>query len=247
MPPALPTPTCWPGTPEARTSPAPRCSPNIRARAADVTAAVGRAPRAHRSRCPSASAPTACPGGVGWLPLLTGVALVDAVRATTGIEAGVSGPTTSWSEPASWPASWPRWPRPTRSSWSAWPNVTLTAAEAPGSARHLTADAGRRGLDRDALGHAIPDRLGARIERWQCTPARTRRWWLTHTHSLTVGKAGCGAAIKSSAPQSEADNPAAAHRHRHHDVVTVSAGDIPPGAGELTQQRAGHHDPLESG
>ena len=32
------------------------------------------------------------PEAWGWLPLLTGVALVDAVRATTGIEAGVKWP-----------------------------------------------------------------------------------------------------------------------------------------------------------
>ena len=53
----------------------------------------------------------------GWLPLLTGVAVVDAVAEVTGVTAGLKWPNDVLVGTGSSRASSPRWPRPRR-SWS---------------------------------------------------------------------------------------------------------------------------------
>ena len=62
---------------------------------------------------PSAVPPTR----LGWLPLLTGVAVASAVREQTGVPAASSGLTTCWWGSGSWPGSWPRHTG-TRWSWA---------------------------------------------------------------------------------------------------------------------------------
>lgn len=104
----------------------------------------------------------------GWLPLLTGVALVDAVRQTTGIEAAVKWPNDVLvgdgklagilAEVAA--------PDPVIVVGLGL-NVTLTPEEAPDPRATSLAMLGATGLDRDALTVAILGGLSAAIRRWQ--------------------------------------------------------------------------------
>nr|WP_221220275.1 biotin--[acetyl-CoA-carboxylase] ligase [Mycolicibacterium sp. BK634] len=108
------------------------------------------------------------PEGWGWLPLLTGVALVDAVRATTGIEAGVKWPNDILvvtgklagilAEVAA--------PDPVIVVGLGL-NVTLTPEEAPDPRATSLQMLGAEMLDRDVLAEAILSELGSRIEKWQ--------------------------------------------------------------------------------
>ncbi|MCX2934217.1 biotin--[acetyl-CoA-carboxylase] ligase [Mycobacterium sp. CVI_P3] len=127
--------------------------------------------------------------GWGWLPLLTGVALVDAVRQTTGIEAGVKWPNDILvgtgklagilAEVAA--------PDPVIVVGLGL-NVTMTAEEAPDPRATSLQMLGAAMLDRDVLLGTILRELTARIGRWQTAkgPDPTliddyRR------HSLTLG------------------------------------------------------------
>jgi BirA family transcriptional regulator, biotin operon repressor / biotin---[acetyl-CoA-carboxylase] ligase len=111
------------------------------------------------------------PEGWGWLPLLTGIALVDAVKATTGIEAGVKWPNDVLvgtgklagilAEVAA--------PDPVIVVGLGL-NVTLTADEAPDPRATSLQMLGSEQLDRDALTAAILRELTTRIETWQTTP-----------------------------------------------------------------------------
>ncbi|EHB58571.1 biotin/acetyl-CoA-carboxylase ligase [Mycolicibacterium rhodesiae JS60] len=106
--------------------------------------------------------------GWGWLPLLTGVALVDAVRATTGIEAGVKWPNDVLvgegklagilAEVAA--------PDPVIVVGLGL-NVTLTAEEAPDPRAISLQMLGASQLDRDVLTAAILRELTSRIEKWR--------------------------------------------------------------------------------
>jgi BirA family biotin operon repressor/biotin-[acetyl-CoA-carboxylase] ligase len=105
--------------------------------------------------------------GWGWLPLLTGVALVDAVRNSTGIEAGVKWPNDVLvgsgklagilAEVAA--------PDPVIVVGLGL-NVTLTAAEAPDPRATSLQMLGADMLDRDVLAGAILRELITRIEKW---------------------------------------------------------------------------------
>ncbi len=171
------------------------------------------------------------PEAWGWLPLLTGVALVDAVRATTGIEAGVKWPNDILvgtgklagilAEVAA--------PDPVIVVGLGL-NVTLTAAEAPDPRATSLQMLGAEALDRDALAIAILDRLSARIERWQRTPGPDPTLVADyHTHSLTVGSR-----VRALLPgdreiigtATEVDESGRLLIDTDTDVVTVSAGDI---------------------
>lgn len=111
------------------------------------------------------------PESWGWLPLLTGIALVDAVTATTGIEAGVKWPNDVLvgagklagilAEVAA--------PDPVIVVGLGL-NVTLTPEEAPDPRATSLQMLGAAQLDRDALTAAILRELTARIEKWQTTP-----------------------------------------------------------------------------
>lgn len=104
----------------------------------------------------------------GWLPLLTGVALVDAVRSATGIQAGVKWPNDVLvgtgklagilAEVAA--------PDPVIVVGLGL-NVTLTAAEAPDPRATSLHMLGATMIDRDVLAGAILRELSTRIEKWQ--------------------------------------------------------------------------------
>lgn len=107
-------------------------------------------------------------GGWGWLPLLTGVALVDAVRDTTGIEAGVKWPNDVLVDTGKLAGILAEVAAPE-------PvivvglglNVTLTAEEAPDPRATSLQMLGATMLDREVLVAAILRELTTRIERWQ--------------------------------------------------------------------------------
>ncbi|PND56070.1 biotin--[acetyl-CoA-carboxylase] ligase [Mycobacterium sp. ENV421] len=111
------------------------------------------------------------PESWGWLPLLTGIALVDAVTATTGIEARVKWPNDVLvgtgklagilAEVAA--------PDPVIVVGLGL-NVTLTPDEAPDPRATSLQMLGSTQLDRDALAATILRELTARIEKWQTTP-----------------------------------------------------------------------------
>ena len=104
----------------------------------------------------------------GWLPLLTGVAAVDAVRATTGIRAGLKWPNDILvgehklggilAEVAS--------PDPVIVVGLGL-NVSLTAEEAPDSRATSLAMLGSTMLDRSALLGSVLAEWAARIDRWR--------------------------------------------------------------------------------
>ncbi|WP_059016195.1 biotin--[acetyl-CoA-carboxylase] ligase [Mycobacterium sp. M26] len=108
------------------------------------------------------------PSAWGWLPLLTGVALVDAVRQATGIAAGVKWPNDVLvgtgklagilAEVAA--------PDPVIVVGLGL-NVTLTADEAPDPRATSLQMLGATMLDRDHLAQTIVGELARRIRHWQ--------------------------------------------------------------------------------
>jgi BirA family biotin operon repressor/biotin-[acetyl-CoA-carboxylase] ligase len=108
------------------------------------------------------------PAAWGWLPLLTGVAVTDAVRATTGIETGLKWPNDILvgvgklggilAEVAA--------PAPVIVV-GVGLNVSLTEQEAPDSRATSLLMLGSTMLDRSALLGSILAELSARIDRWR--------------------------------------------------------------------------------
>jgi BirA family biotin operon repressor/biotin-[acetyl-CoA-carboxylase] ligase len=111
---------------------------------------------------------TVAPSAWGWLPLLTGVAVTDAVQATTGIEPGLKWPNDIQvgdgklggilAEVAA--------PAPVIVIGLGL-NVTLTAEEAPDARATSLLILGSTMLDRTALLGSILAELSARLDRWR--------------------------------------------------------------------------------
>ena len=188
-------------------------------------------PRSQIALSVGVSAAGVPPDAWGWLPLLTGVALVDAIRTSTGIRAGVKWPNDILvgtgklagilAEVAA--------PDPVIVVGLGL-NVTLTAEEAPDPRATSLQMLGAEMLDRDALVIAILDQLSTRIERWQRTPGPDRTLVEDyHAHSLTVGSRvrailpGNHEIIGSAV---EVDASGRLLIDTGTEVVTVSAGDI---------------------
>jgi BirA family biotin operon repressor/biotin-[acetyl-CoA-carboxylase] ligase len=108
------------------------------------------------------------PSAWGWLPLLTGVAVTDAVHATTGIEPGLKWPNDILVGAGKLGGILAEMAAPA-------PvivvglglNVTLTAEEAPDSRATSLLMLGSTMLDRTALLGSILAELSARIDRWR--------------------------------------------------------------------------------
>lgn len=108
------------------------------------------------------------PAGWGWLPLLTGVAVVDAVHATTGIEAGLKWPNDVLVDGHKLAGILAEVAAPD-------PlivvglglNVTLTADEAPDPRATSLLMLGSTMTDRTALLGSVLAELAARIDRWR--------------------------------------------------------------------------------
>jgi BirA family biotin operon repressor/biotin-[acetyl-CoA-carboxylase] ligase len=171
------------------------------------------------------------PSAWGWLPLLTGVALVDAVRQTTGIEAGVKWPNDILvgtgklagilTEVAS--------PDPVIVVGLGL-NVTLTPEEAPDPRATSLQMLGASMLDRDKLAAAILRELTTRIQRWQNAhgpdPALVEDY---QKRSLTLGgrvRAVLPGDREIIGTAMEVDAAGRLLIDTDTEVVTVSAGDI---------------------
>ena len=146
------------------------------------------------------------PTAWGWLPLLTGVALVDAIRETTGIQAGVKWPNDVLvgtgklagilAEVAS--------PDPVIVV-GLGVNVTLTPEEAPDPRATSLQMLGASMLDRDVLAAAILRELITESSAGRASTAPTRLSSGTTAGTASPWAVGCGPSCrviaKSSAPQ----------------------------------------------
>ena len=171
------------------------------------------------------------PSAWGWLPLLTGVALVDAIRQTTGVEAGVKWPNDVLvgtgklagilAEVAS--------PEPVIVVGLGL-NVTLTPDEAPDPRATSLQMLGASMLDRDVLAATILRELTTRIQHWQHAhgpdPDLVEDY---RSRSLTLG-----ARVRAILPgdreiigtATQVDATGRLLIDTDTEVVTVSAGDI---------------------
>jgi BirA family transcriptional regulator, biotin operon repressor / biotin---[acetyl-CoA-carboxylase] ligase len=138
-------------------------------------AEAGRLRRDHRSPCRSVSARRASPShGWGWLPLLTGLAVVDAVREVAGVDAGLKWPNDVLVTP---PTGAPGTKLAGILAEVAAPvgaivvglglNVTLTAEEVPDPVATSLLMLGADATDRTALVRAILRSLAERVDRWR--------------------------------------------------------------------------------
>lgn len=171
------------------------------------------------------------PSAWGWLPLLTGVALVDAVRQATGIEAGVKWPNDVLvgtgklagilAEVAA--------PDPVIVVGLGL-NVTLTADEAPDPRATSLLLLGASTLDRDTLVKGVLEQLVIRVRRWQSAPGPDPALIEDYcARSLTLG-----ARVRAILPgeheiigtATQVDELGRLLIDTDTDVVTVSAGDI---------------------
>ena len=169
--------------------------------------------------------------GWGWLPLLTGVAMVDAILASTGIEAGVKWPndvlvgTCKLAGILAEVAA----PEPVIVVGLGL-NVTLSAEEAPDPRATSLHMLGATMLDRDALVAGILRELTTRIGRWRSAsgpdPALMDDY---RRHSLTLGRR-----VRASLPGNheitgyaiDIDRQGRLRVDTGPGVVTISAGDI---------------------
>ncbi len=128
------------------------------------------------------------PADWGWLPLLTGVAVADAVHATTGIAPGLKWPNdvlvgerklggilTEVAAPAPVVVL------------GLGVNVTLTAAEAPDERATSLLMLGSTMLDRSALLGSILAELSARLDRWRAVGPDARLIDDYRSRSTTLG------------------------------------------------------------
>ncbi|KAA0104673.1 biotin--[acetyl-CoA-carboxylase] ligase [Mycolicibacterium sp. P1-5] len=171
------------------------------------------------------------PAGWGWLPLLTGVALVDAVRASAGIEAGVKWPNDVLvgtgklagilAEVAA--------PDPVIVVGLGL-NVTLTAEEAPDPRATSLQMLGASQLDRDVLTAAILRELTTRIQSWRAAPGPDP----TLVEDYRRRSATLGSRVRALMPGDheitgtavDVDDLGRLRIDTGVEVVTVSAGDI---------------------
>ena len=127
--------------------------------------------------------------GWGWLPLLTGVAVVDALAAVTGVNAGLKWPNDVLvgdgklagilAEVAS--------PAPVVVVGLGL-NVTLTADEAPDPVATSLLMLGSSATDRNTLAHRILRELAGRIDAWRAAGGADPKLVADYQHhSLTLG------------------------------------------------------------
>ena len=189
------------------------------------------APRSQIAVSIGVSAAGVPPSAWGWLPLLTGVALVEAIRDTTGIEAGVKWPNDVLvgtgklagilAEVAA--------PDPVIVVGLGL-NVTLTSAEAPDPRATSLQMLGAEMLDRDRLVVAVLGRLTTRIRHWQHAHGPDPTLVADYReHSLTVGsrvRAVLPGDRETIGTATQVDHLGRLLIDTDTEIVTVSAGDI---------------------
>lgn len=124
----------------------------------------------------------------GWLPLVTGLAVVDAVDAVTGVRAALKWPNDVLAGPGPGKLAGilaeVAAPKPTIVVGLGL-NVTMTAAEAPDPAATSLTQLGAAAPDRTRLAEEVLRRLAGRIESWQSSGAASADDY--RARSLTLG------------------------------------------------------------
>jgi BirA family transcriptional regulator, biotin operon repressor / biotin---[acetyl-CoA-carboxylase] ligase len=188
-------------------------------------------PRAQIAMSVGVGASSVPQSGWGWLPLATGVAVVDAVRGIAGVEAGLKWPNDVLvgdgklagilTEVAA--------PQPVIVVGLGL-NVTLTIAEAPDPAATSLLMLGSPATDRNVLATRILRELALRIERWRAAggadPALVADY---QRYSLTLGSR-----VRATLPgdrqvvgvAQSVDELGRLHIDMGEKTVTISAGDI---------------------
>lgn len=127
--------------------------------------------------------------GWGWLPLATGVAVVDALAAVAGISAGLKWPNDVVVDDGKLAGILAEVAAPT-------PviviglglNVTLTADEAPDPVATSLLMLGSSATDRNALAHRVLRELAARIDAWRTAGGADPKLFADYQHhSRTLG------------------------------------------------------------
>ena len=189
------------------------------------------APRSQIAVSIGVSAAGVPPSAWGWLPLLTGVALVEAIRDTTGIEAGVKWPNDVLVGTGKLAGILAEVASPDSVIVVGLGlNVTLTPEEAPDPRATSLQMLGASMLERDVLTATIVRDLTSRIQRWQSEhgpdPTLVEDY---RTRSLTLG-----ARVRAVLPgdreiigtATQVDDIGRLLIDTDTEVVTVSAGDI---------------------
>jgi BirA family transcriptional regulator, biotin operon repressor / biotin---[acetyl-CoA-carboxylase] ligase len=171
------------------------------------------------------------PAAWGWLPLLTGVALVDAIRETTGIEAGVKWPNDVLVGTGKLAGILAEVASPDSVIVVGLGlNVTLTPEEAPDPRATSLQMLGASMLERDVLTATIVRDLTSRIQRWQSEHGPDPHLVEDYrTRSLTLGsrvRAVLPGDREIIGTATQVDDIGRLLIDTDTEVVTVSAGDI---------------------
>lgn len=129
------------------------------------------------------------PSAWGWLPLLTGVAVTDAVLEECGVAAGLKWPNDVLIGPNKLAGILAEVAAPQQVIVVGLGlNVTLTPAEAPDLAAASLLTAGARDVDRNSLAANVLRHLGRRIEAWRHGGAADAALVSDYrSHSITLG------------------------------------------------------------
>lgn len=171
------------------------------------------------------------PATWGWLPLLTGVAVADAVHATTGIQPGLKWPNDILVGAGKLGGILAEVAAPARVIVVGLGlNVTLTAEEAPDSRATSLLMLGSTMLDRTALLGSILAELSARIDSWRRTGGTDPRLVADYrARSVTLGTT-----VRALLPgdreiigiATDLDELGQLHIDTGAQTIAVSAGDI---------------------
>jgi BirA family transcriptional regulator, biotin operon repressor / biotin---[acetyl-CoA-carboxylase] ligase len=129
------------------------------------------------------------PDDWGWLPLLTGVAVVEAVLEVCGIQAGLKWPNDVLVGGGKLAGILAEVAAPSAAIVVGLGlNVTMTADEAPDAAATSLLMLGSRVIDRNVLVRSVLRALGTRIERWSAAAGPDEALVADYRrHSLTLG------------------------------------------------------------
>jgi BirA family biotin operon repressor/biotin-[acetyl-CoA-carboxylase] ligase len=177
------------------------------------------------------------PAAAGWLPLLAGLAVAEAVRGVTGLDVRLKWPNDLLVGPAKLGGLLAE-----RASGAVVVgiglNVTSTAAELPGPDATSVALAGSTPPDRSALLVAVLGRLAQRLAAWDVPPGPGRT---TADHELRAAYlAACstlGRQVRVSMPAGTVDGLAADVDERGCLVVFTAGGPQPIAAGDVLHVR----------
>ncbi|KUI39751.1 biotin--[acetyl-CoA-carboxylase] ligase [Mycobacterium sp. GA-2829] len=130
------------------------------------------------------------PDAWGWLPLLTGVAVRDAVSEVSGVEAGLKWPNDVLVGEGKLAGILAEVAAPQSVVVvGVGLNVTLSAADAPDTRATSLRMLGARNVDRNALAAALLRHLGERIARWGAARGADAELIADYRrHSLTLGR-----------------------------------------------------------